>query len=219
VVFDLFGTLTVQTGDAMAPEYEGQRKEAEHIAAGRNGAPDIHNVYAEFRRLTGMSAQECERLKAQEFDRLLLSCKPRTVVVEMLNALIGQRAEVVVAEDTVWTPAYIRKLLRHCGVDDAAGVCLSNDTGNKKSDGSLYDYCKNRFQGRPFLNVGDEELTDVQIPNQRRIHALHVMHPDNMAKIAGFRSGRMVDDPFCLLELLQESALNQSHERQEANVG
>jgi FMN phosphatase YigB (HAD superfamily) len=214
VSFGLFGSLIVP-GDEGESAFAAERKEAERIAAENNGAPDIHNVYAEFQKLTGFSAEECERLKAQEFERLLRGCRPRTAVIELLNRRTAGKANVVIAEDTVWTPAYIMKLLRRCGVDDGYTLYLSSGLGYRKSDGSLYDFLKGHFRGQAFLHIGDDELTDVQVPNGRRIHTLHVMHPDNMVKIAGFYSERMVDDPFCLLELLQEAA---AHQRQQTGV-
>ena len=137
--------------------------------------------------------------------------RARTGVVDLLNSL--RKAEVVVAEDTDLSGDAVREILKQCGVTREAGVCLSSETGFTKKDGSLYDHLKNRFKGQPFVNVGDDEAADAHIPNTRRIHQLHVMHPGDMAAVIGLSGAekeryddRMTADPFCLLDVLREKA-------------
>ena len=212
VVFDLFGTLLVSD----TPEFlwlkmeertfEGfakSRKEAEEVTQLHGGAPDIHNVYAEFSRLTGINAGDCEHLKSLEFNLLLESAKPRAVMTKMLKTLSSRRTQIVIACDTVWTKAYIKKLMERCGIDTIYDTFISSEFGYTKQNGSMYDYLKVYFKCQSFLNIGDNEQSDVQTANSRRIHALHVMNPETMARVVGFFDDKMTDDPFCLLELLE----------------
>ena len=220
--FDLFGTLAVSDfrsdkalwAKVAEMSFEGfpqSRKEAEAAAKEHHGAPDIHNVYAEFRRVTGLSPAECQRLKALEFELLLNSCRPRQAVVRLLDHLLDR--EVVIAEDTLWPKAYVQAILDQCGVRRDIYLYLSGDIGYYKRNGSLYDYLKGRFKGQGFVNVGDDDFADAHIPNTRRIHSLHVMNPDDMAAVIGLTESeaslyrdRMVADPFCLLDVMRERA-------------
>ncbi|MCL2030936.1 MAG: hypothetical protein FWG93_05270, partial [Oscillospiraceae bacterium] len=224
--FDLFGTLAVSdfpserelwarvASLSSLEEFPRWRREAGDAAAETCGAPDIHTVYAELRRVSGLPASECRRLKALEFEELLESCRPRRAVVRLLEGLLERNADVVLAEDTLWPAAYIQRILEKCGVRGDLDIYVSGELGYSKKNGSLYDYLKGRFKGRPFVNAGDDDYRDAHIPNTRRIHALHLLHPDDMAAVIGLTGeekalyrARMADDPFCLLDILRERAV------------
>jgi hypothetical protein len=136
--------------------------------------------------------------------------QPRAAVVSLLNRL--RKNNIVVAGDTELSSADVREILIKCGVERDVELVLSSETGCSKKDGSLYDLLKKRFKGHGFVNVGDDELIDAHIPNMRRIHHLHVMHPRDMAAVIGLTEPspqqvtRLVEDPFCLLELLHRLA-------------
>jgi lipopolysaccharide biosynthesis protein len=92
--YDIFGTLicsSYENDDALFRSVEQElghpfislRKEAEKNVRSAASAVDIHKIYMEYRRLSGLTDAECEKIKSLEFALFAESCRPRAAVAEV----------------------------------------------------------------------------------------------------------------------------------------
>jgi hypothetical protein len=222
--FDLFGTLAVtgftsrgdfwnKVAEDSFPEFSKIREAAGDAVLHSGVTADINSVYMEFQKLSGLPYEDCEAIKQLEFDTLFDSCRPRTAVVRLLNKLLARNTAVIITEDTLWPGAYVNRILTQFGVQGKPELCLSGCLGCDKQSGGIFGYIKAGFNGCCFVHVGDDEIVDMHIPNALGIHTFHVMHPNDMARVIGLSDAealpyreRMIEDPFCLMDILKERA-------------
>ncbi len=208
VSFDLFDTLITRPSlspDAVqryvglilaarhpdAPDFFTERKAAElraRIARDWTGDVTHPEIYAAF------DAAWSEALKAEA---LVLECAiearivlTRPSVVEGLAYARAQGKRVLLVSDTYFEPSTIAALLAAAGIAEDAvdGVHLSSQIQARKDRGDIWARLAalEDAQGKRWLHIGDNEVSDIQRVSDLGMQAFHVMNPAVLLAQKGF---------------------------------
>jgi len=224
VVFDIFDTLLLRpllnpestkaivaqkAGPEIGKTYLRFRAEAEGSArqqAGRDVGLDA--IFAEFAALSGLPDDAVRRLHQLEegVERALVAARPE--VAEMLQFALSQGKRVVLASDMYLPLPVLESMLATHGICGWHALYLSSDIGLRKDTGDLYRHLLAKEQVTPdqILMIGDNEHSDVQIPNDLGMKVWHVMRPVDMAQSAA-RMGPLVRQALTSNDLNEELAL------------
>ena len=200
VGFDIFDTLIVRP----VTHPETSKKIVERLASAKGGSGfaqlrgiaenlartrklrdvNLDDIYAEYLQLSTADLGEVARLRALEekLELGLASCRPEAVALFEYAIKCGQR--VVLLSDTVLPRPLMEKLLTDLGLSGYTALYLSSEIGVRKDSGDLYREVAARegVDISKFLMIGDDEYSDVQIPQYLRMPCCHIMRPVELAR-------------------------------------
>jgi len=197
ICFDIFDTLITRklpqpddlfdmaewqldTDLATKTQFRKLRKKAEFDlrAAKKMGDVSYDEIYEELKR-NSSAAAFAEKAYAIEEGLEKKMMVPRRQVVRGLDYALSKGKRVILASDMYLNRAQVEQLLQQCGVNGYHELYLSSDKGMRKDDLSLWHHLieQENAKDASFLHVGDNEHSDVQIPNGLGIRYYHVMAP------------------------------------------
>ncbi|MBS0299754.1 MAG: glycosyltransferase [Proteobacteria bacterium] len=200
VVFDIFDTLLTRpllnpemiknivarrAGGEAGKLYLECRAIAESQArqkAGRDIGLDA--VFTEFSVLSGLSPEAANQLRSLEetIEQEIVTPRPEVIALLQLALSLGKR--VVLASDMYLSKSVIEKMLTRHGISGWHAFYLSSDNGFRKDTGDFYRQLLIHENVSPseVLMIGDNEHSDVQIPDNLGMKLLHVMRPVELAR-------------------------------------
>ncbi len=200
VVFDIFDTLLTRpllnpeniknivaqrAGGEAGKLYLELRAVAETQArqkAGRDIGLDA--IFAELATLSGLSSEVINQLRSLEETIELEIVTPRSEVITLLYLAITLGKRVILASDMYLPKPVIEKMLKHHGISGWHAFYLSSDTGFRKDTGDFYRQLLIQENVSPseIMVIGDNEHSDLQIPDIIGMKLLHVMRPVELAR-------------------------------------
>ncbi|HRB96446.1 MAG TPA: rhamnan synthesis F family protein [Nitrosomonas sp.] len=200
VVFDIFDTLLTRpllnpeniknivaqrAGGEAGKLYLELRAVAETQArqkAGRDIGLDA--IFAELATLSGLSSEVINQLRSLEETIELEIVTPRSEVITLLYLAITLGKRVILASDMYLPKPVIEKMLKHHGISGWHAFYLSSDTGFRKDTGDFYRQLLIQENVSPseIMVIGDNEHSDLQIPDNIGMKLLHVMRPVELAR-------------------------------------
>jgi len=198
--FDIFDTLLVRPmidpesvkkivarrmGQEIACLYLKYRPLAENLAreyAGRDVG--MAEIYSQFQILSGVSDELVSQLRFQEEYIERQSVRARSGGVELYQEAIASGKPVVLISDMFLDKSHIAESLRVNGIEGWHSLFVSNEIGDRKDTGKLYDFVFASFEMSPsqFLMVGDNERSDIQIPVDKGAGVIPLLRPVEMAR-------------------------------------
>lgn len=165
--------------------YEKFRVLAENHARQAKGLDvDLHEIFAAFKHLTGLSDSEVNQLKELEIQVEAALLEPRQEGIQFYQSALSTKKPVAILTDMFLPKTHIQALLQENQIDGYDRLLVSADIGLRKDDGRLYDYALKQYGVLPsqFLMVGDNERSDVQIPCDMGSQFVHLLRPVELAR-------------------------------------
>jgi predicted HAD superfamily hydrolase/LmbE family N-acetylglucosaminyl deacetylase/glycosyltransferase involved in cell wall biosynthesis len=200
VVFDIFDTLLTRpllnpemiknivaqrAGGEAGKLYLEFRAIAESQArqkAGRDIGLDA--VFTEFSIVSGLSPEAANQLRSLEeaIEQEIVTPRPEVIALLQLALSLGKR--VILASDMYLSKPVIEKMLIRHGISGWHAFYLSSDNGLRKDTGDFYRQLLIHENVPPseVMMIGDNEHSDVQIPDNLGMMLLHIMRPVELAK-------------------------------------
>ena len=200
IVFDIFDTLLTRpllnpemikhivahrAGGEAGERYLSFRAPAENQArqkAGRDIGLDA--IFTEFSILSEISSSDINRLRNLEETIEHEIVSPRPEVIELMQFALTQGKRIVLASDMYLPKALIENMLAHHGISGWHTFYLSSETGYRKDTGDFYRQLLIDENVSPdeVMMIGDNEHSDVQIPDNLKMKVQHVMRPVELAR-------------------------------------
>ncbi|WP_426232315.1 HAD-IA family hydrolase [Pararhizobium sp. DWP3-4] len=104
---------------------------------------------------------------------------PRHAVIDLFRSALAANKRVALASDMFLPRDVIKRMLDDCGIVGWSEIYLSSDIGYRKDSGAMYQHIMKSEQLSPseILMIGDNEHSDVQIPQDAGIKTAHIMRP------------------------------------------
>ncbi len=192
ITFDIFDTLisrnVVSPDDifelmGVDTEFKKKRRQAESNCRMFNPENDcdLDDIYKEYKKITGKSIKECEELKRLEIEKEILVSVPREKVVEDFNFIKDKlKKKIILISDMYLKKDDIIALLEKngiCGYDD---IWISSETNVRKDNQLAWNNLINKYSIEKIYHIGDNEVSDLQIPNDLGILCNHIMSPKDL---------------------------------------
>ena len=189
----LLGKELVQLGIVKcANEFIAVRNDAElQVRKKMNfkGDVSINDIYASLASRLHISTNEAERLMNREFELDLNMITAKDEMVDLFNTLGSHGHILWVISDTYYTREQIGLLLRKVGVSAPYRLLVSSAEQKRKDNGTMWDLVKEdlaREGAKNHVHIGDNVVADCQIPGDRGISSIHILHPLDKWKALGF---------------------------------
>lgn len=138
-------------------------------------------------------------LKMGEESHELELAEPKTKYIEFLKKCIELGKDVAIVSDTFYSAEFVSILGRKIGIPDGVPYFISSELGLRKDRGDIWDYVGKRMQihADKHLHVGDNEISDIQIPNGLGFTVMQCPTPLMVWTLAGHRPETFLDlEPF-----------------------
>lgn len=144
--------------------------------SGRKKDYSIDEIYIEFQNLTNISREECDRIKKEEIETELENVVPRKEIIEVYHFIRNElHKKTAIISDMYLTTDIIKRMLQKCGITEFDELRISCERQARKEDGSMWDIFLKEHVNQKILHIGDNEKSDVQLPEQKGIDVFHIM--------------------------------------------
>ena len=194
ISFDLFDTLVVrpclQPTDILKLVgyrcgYQGNflemRRAAEKKARKQSVREEIQydDIYNCFSQMFDFTDEEIEDFKRQELSVEKTYLYVRNSMKEIYDFALSLDKKVIIVSDIYLPRTFIEEVLEKNGFVGYNKLYLSSEYGKMKSTGGLYQIVLNDLAGEnirltEILHMGDNEKSDVKVPKEMGIKAIHI---------------------------------------------
>lgn len=159
------------------------------------GDVDIYEIYEELDKLIRFRYNPKELADA-EFETDLEMLRPNKFIIDIINTL-GKRKLIWFVTDTYYTLDQIKAIINKVGVFCEYSLFVSSNLRLRKDNGTMWNYIINKFQYQEnhnllasgkFLHIGDNAVSDCQIPGDKGIRTLHLLSPPDKWIALNFNS-------------------------------
>lgn len=170
-------------------DFKEKRKHAELIYRSKypQKDPDTEDIYRELMRLTGWDSEKISKIKGIETATEYSLAEPKTEMIQVLKYIKHElKKQVYLISDMHLSGDDIEKILLKCGIDnsDYDEMLLSSCMNLRKDNGTMWQYFSSVHNEAKCIHVGDNEVSDVQIPGDYKIQNYHVMHPKALFQLS-----------------------------------
>lgn len=136
---------------------------------------NIHDIYDEFEKLTGLSHEISQQIKQLEIDLEHNLVFPRHDMIKLFNELKDAGKQIILVSDMYLPSEIIESLLSKCGYEGYNEIYVSCECGLRKDQDTIWDAVLEKYEGKRFIHVGDNPRSDWQTLIDRRREAYWVM--------------------------------------------
>lgn len=205
VSFDVFDTLAARIvaqpddafdllearlnkGEFPGLAYKKLRKEAEEVC--RREKPDedcdLDDIYQKFGRISGLSAEQCEKIKAAEAENELELIYPKKEMVELYHYVTDiLKKRVFLISDMYLRREDLVRILDKCNVVNYEKLFLSSELNLRKDDGSFWKEYSTKYDVTRWMHIGDNEKSDMQISGDYKIRGCHILSSADLYECSG----------------------------------
>lgn len=200
VVFDIFDTLITrpllypekikliiaqQASEETGKTYLDLRATAESHARQKAGRDiSLDEIFAELAALSNLSSEDIAKLRRLEETIEMAAATPRPETIALLNMAHSLGKRIVLASDMYLPKPTIETMLKKNGITNWHQLFVSSDLGLRKDTGDLYRHLLSTEHVTPdqIMVIGDNEHSDVQIPDNMKMKLLHILRPVELAR-------------------------------------
>ena len=146
----------------------------------------LTDIYTKFAELTGISAEECKKIKELEVAEEVKLCYPRPEMVTWLKRCKQAGKRVVLISDTYLESEDMERILDHCGITGYDAMYLSSETNLRKDTAAVWDAVVKQGRQGEIFHIGDNEHSDWQLAADRGIQQDHVLSSLNVFSMTIF---------------------------------
>ena len=217
---DLFNLMEQKiTNVKLHDKFYNMRKKAENEARNKLGKDvNIDEIYDELGHIYGYNDKIINRLKKIEIDLELELICPRKDMINVLERLVKLNKTVILTSDMYLTKNIIIKMLKKCGYNEKTHfqkLYLSNEQNLRKDNGSMFEYLKKVYSGMKFVHIGDNILSDYNIPVKYGLAAINIpssraqfMRENYFLGINKYIETRTISDSLFLGYIINEQIFN-----------
>lgn len=124
------------------------------------------------------SEQDPRDLCELEFEADLADQQPRIAVVDALNT-IGRQTRLIFTSDTYYSKSQVRRLIVQAGIHAPHEIFVSSAMQARKDTGHIWGHIVRNLgvEKDRILHIGDNVVSDVQIPSDNGVATYLVLHP------------------------------------------
>lgn len=132
-------------------------------------------IYNEINQKWNLPQEVLESIKQIEIDTELECCVPRQDMVNLCNK-VARSKEVYLISDMYLPLEVIDAILRKCGIQKVQDIWISGEKKKNKKSGELWEnFSLKIVKGRRAFHIGDNPISDIEMPRQYGIDAYYVM--------------------------------------------
>ncbi|GGF84685.1 rhamnan synthesis F family protein [Alteromonas lipolytica] len=152
------------------------------------GDVSITEVYQQLAKECQISEECALDWMNKEFYYDLEMALPKDEMVEMVKQLSLNKKEIWFITDIYYTKRQVETMLRKIGIAVPYRLFVSSDLGKRKDAGTMWTYVKELISGtsKNYIHVGDNVRSDAQICGDFGLQNIHILHPIDKWKLAGF---------------------------------
>lgn len=148
---------------------------------------DIDDIYMEMSKQTGWTKEKTEYAKKTELETEISLIRPKTEMIEVLKYTkhtLGKKVYLISdmhlrKKDILW-------MLDICKVkeEDFDEFLLSSEIDKRKDNGTMWEHYVSLEKGKRCIHIGDNEVSDVQIPEMYNIANYHILSPNALFELS-----------------------------------
>lgn len=164
-------------------DFPALRVQAEELARQRkNGDVTLDEIYDVFAELTNLDAQTCKDIREVEVATEVSLILPRKEVVGWFDEGIRLNKKIWLLSDMYLQTRDVERLLKKCGIEGYDKLLISCETGLRKDTAAIWNKLIEDNLNSPdkFFHIGDNEMSDVQLPGDRKFGVYHIMSAINL---------------------------------------
>lgn len=178
-VFQLM-ELTIQNE---IPNFQKKRIEAENKARLINNSKEITltDIYNCFQGINIQQKKKLEKLELKFEENILVPNKP---IVDLFNICKQLKKRIYIISDMYLPLNFINNILKKCGITEYKKIYLSSNDKLTKKSGLLFDLYlrQNKLAPEKCIHIGDDWISDYDVPKRKGISAIHVPRLTNFVK-------------------------------------
>lgn len=148
------------------------------VKAEEDGNLTLDEIYKNFAELSGLDEATCKRIRELEVSTEVSLALPRARVVDWFKTAIKAGKEVWIICDTPLQTPDLERLLKKCGVEGYDKILLSCETDLRKDTAAIWNQLEDTVY--EFTHIGDDEVSDIQLPSERGLGTYHTMSALNL---------------------------------------
>ena len=169
------------------------RNDIEHaLRVERNFTGDV-SITQIYQRLSNMLV--CDKEQAKSFMELefhfdLEMVVPKDEMIDLIHSLADIGREIWLITDTYYTQGQIETMLRKIGLAVPYKLFVSSELGLRKDAGTMWKHIKSEIDQLDLshIHVGDNVRSDAQICGDFGLANMHILHPVDKWRAAGFET-------------------------------
>ena len=153
------------------------RIQAEQLARHKKGGDvTLDDIYAMFGELANLDAQTCGEIRELEVSM------PRSEVVGWFHEGLQINRKIWLISDMYLQTPDLERLLKKCGITGYEKLFISCETGLRKDTAAIWNKLIEENLNSPdkLFHIGDNEMSDVQLPGDRTFGVYHIMSAINL---------------------------------------
>ena len=171
------------------------RLRAEELARrDKGGDVTLDEIYRSFSQVAELDADTCKKIRELEISTEVKLSLPREAVVDWFKKILKSGRKIWLISDMYMQTPDLERLLKKCGVEGYEKLLISCETGMRKDTAAIWNHFAEKKIN--LVHVGDNETSDMQLPNDRKIFGYHLMSAFNMLTLTPF--GKMLAEGFDL---------------------
>lgn len=159
------------------------RIQAEQLARHKkSGDVTLDDIYDMFGELANLDAQTCREIRELEVSTEVALCLPRAEVVNWFREGLKINRKIWLISDMYLQTPDLERLLKKCGVTGYEKLFISCETGLRKDTAAIWNKLIEENLNSPdkLFHIGDNEMSDVQLPGDRTFGVYHIMSAINL---------------------------------------
>ena len=135
--------------------------------------------------------KEFRDIISHEYDYDLWEMVPRTEVSKIFKELVDSGKRVIFVSDMYYSSLQIRQMLSKCGIKGEIPLYVSSECRRRKDRGDIWEVVlsSEKIQASELLHIGDNMVSDIQIPCDNGISTLYLMNAVDRVEQAGYKLG------------------------------
>ena len=194
------------------------RNATEHqIRVERNFVGDvtIEDVYQRIGKSLCCDPEQTRSFMEMEFQFDLDEMLAKDEIVAVVHQLADLGREIWFISDTYYQTHHIEAMLRKIGIAIPYRLFLSSETNCRKDTGTMWAMIKDELTELELshIHVGDNVRADAQICGDYGLHNMHILHPLDKWRAAGYEVGNINPDTIDESEIRKWGRLVSNHGR------
>lgn len=135
---------------------------------------DIKDIYDELKKITKWDDKFLKEAYDLEISEELRLSIPKTEIIKNFNSVKTSKS-IKLISDMYLTSDVIELLLKKNGISEYGELLVSCETNMRKDNGTMWNNISEKFDTYKFIHVGDNEVSDAQVPGDQKINVYHIL--------------------------------------------
>lgn len=162
---DIFELLHLEVSPSLlkGDSFPTARRKAE-LSIGEKIKPEDSNldqIYEELAKIYSLDKKEAEKLKKRELELEKKFLIPRQDMLSLFNELKEDGKEIILISDMYLSKKQLITILKNCGYTGYRELYVSSETNMRKDRGDIWPWIKEKYAGKRFIHIGDNEESDI----------------------------------------------------------